>query len=130
MGAKLGLLIAAVLALPASGVGAPQTALSAFHTPGWSMQCVVVGEEAPPALSCETRSGLIVSMGSTSRATVTEATGPFRHDPFAAHRTLAVNGYWRFGRQFGCVNHGAELRCWNQRGRGWWLGPSRAYRIE
>ena len=102
------------------------TALSAFHTPGWSAQCFVVGEEAPPALVCATpRNGAFVSMQSTVAAKLGNDPGEKgRHDVYAARRLLAFERYWAFGRLFGCASHASGLKCWNAAGHGWWIDRS------
>jgi hypothetical protein len=36
--------------------------LSAFHTPNWTIQCIVEDDEGPPILTCETIRRVIASM--------------------------------------------------------------------
>ena len=118
----------ATLALASGPAGA--TALSGFHTPGWIVQCYVVGEEHPPVLSCSRPSdGFFLQMGTGSRV----QTGVNRkdrgfHDPFAARRLLGFGRYWKFGSGFGCVSRSSGLKCWNKTGHGWWLRRPRGYR--
>src|SRR5438874_6423710 len=103
---------------------ASATALSAFHTPAWLIQCYVVGEEQPPTLICSRLAdGRSLTMGVRSTATLGRNSGDIgRHDPFAARRELAFGRYWAFGSAFGCVSRSTGLKCWNEAGHGWWLG--------
>ena len=109
-----------LLAAPSSHA----TALSAFHTPGWAVQCYVVGEESPPTLTCSRPSnGSFVAMRATSLVeTGSDQSGRGYHDPFAARRLLSYGRYWEFGSFFGCVSRSTELKCWNQAGHGWRIG--------
>jgi len=123
------LAIALLLSLPASALAVGSSALSAFHTTGWDAECWVVAEESPPFLTCYTRGGLTGSIGAAGRAALTKRSGEYHHDPFAAHRLLGLDRYWKFGSQFGCVSRGTGLKCWNNSGHGWVLGPSGSYRV-
>jgi hypothetical protein len=97
------------------------SAVSAFHTPGWALQCFVVAEAAPPVLTCMRLSdGRFASMAATGRARIgVDAKSKGRRDPFAARRLLRYGQYWRFGSIFGCVSRAAGLKCWNRSGHGW-----------
>ena len=107
------------------------SAFSAFHTPAWSVQCYVVGQEAPPVLICSRpRDGFSVSMDEEGR--VERGFNPKDvgyHDYFAARRLLGFGRYWKFGARFGCVSRSTGLTCWNRAGHGWWLGRPRGYRL-
>ena len=105
--------------------------MSAFHTPGWAAQCDVVGEEAPPNLSCSvTRTGFFLSIGATGRPhTGFDLKDKNYHDVYAARRLLGFGRYWAFGSRFGCVSRSTELTCWNAAGHGWSLGRSGSYRL-
>jgi hypothetical protein len=109
---------------------ADATALSAFHTPGWTVQCYVVGEEHPPVLSCSKPSdGFFLQMGAGGRVqTGINPKNRHFHDPFAARRLLGFGRYWKFGSGFGCLSRSSGLKCWNKAGHGWWLGRPRGYR--
>jgi len=97
------------------------SALSAFHTPGWVVQCAVVGEEHAPILTCTTlASGEFVSMGIRSPVeTGRDRKSKGHRDPFAASRLLGFGRYWKFESAFGCVNRASGLKCWNAAGHGW-----------
>jgi hypothetical protein len=111
--------------------GASASALSAFHTPEWSVQCYVVGEETPATLTCSIpQSGFFVSMNRGGRPrTGLNALDEHHHDPFAARRLLGFDRYWAFGSLFGCVSRSTGLTCWNSTGHGWRLARSGAYRL-
>jgi hypothetical protein len=102
-------------------VPAGATALSAFHTPAWTLQCDVVGEEHPPTFNCSMpRDGSFVEMGAHGRVRLgRNPKDKGLHDPYAARRLLGFGQYWKFGRLFGCVNRISGLKCWNQVGHGW-----------
>jgi hypothetical protein len=121
---------ALLLGSAAPGGAASRSALSAFHTPDWRVQCTVVGEEIPPRLSCTTRDGLIVSMGARTRVKLIRTKAAYRHDVFAARRLVNAGGSWAFGSRFGCAYQSARLHCWNRVSHGWWLGPAERYRLE
>jgi hypothetical protein len=125
--------LVAVAALGALAVAsaARASALSAFHTPGWSAQCYVVGEEAPPTLTCSLpRSGFSVSMQASGRSlTGSNPKDKNYHDVFAARRLLGFNRYWEFRPLFGCVSRSTALTCWNAAGHGWSLSRSGSYRL-
>jgi hypothetical protein len=125
------LVAAAVLAALAIAGAAGASGLSAFHTPLWSAQCYVVGEEAPPVLTCSTpRSGFFVSMDARARPRPGVATRDKNYrDPFAARRLVGFDRYWTFGSLFGCVSRSSRLKCWNSAGHGWWLARSGAYHL-
>jgi hypothetical protein len=114
-----------VAAIPASA-----TALSAFHTPGWPVQCYVVGEEHPPVLSCSrVRDGFLLQMDARGRVqTGTNPKDRGFHDPFAAKRLLGFGRYWKFGSLFGCVSRRSGLKCWNRAGHGWVLSRPHGWR--
>src|SRR5919198_3066081 len=69
---------------------ADATALSAFHTPGWAVQCYVVGEEHQPVLTCSrVRDGFFLQMDARGRVqTGTNPKDRSFHDQFAAKRVL------------------------------------------
>ena len=125
------LVVVAALGASAVAGAARASALSAFHTPGWSAQCYVVGEEAPPVLTCSLpRSGFYVSMWASKRPlTGSDANDKNYHDVFAAQRLLGFDRYWKFGPLFGCVSRSTGLTCWNAAGHGWSLGRSGSYRL-
>jgi hypothetical protein len=125
------LVAAGMLTALAFAGGASATALSAFHTPRWSAQCYVVGEEMPPTLACSIpKSGFFVSMNQRGRPrTGFNALDKNRHDSFAARRLLGFDRYWAFGSLFGCVSRSWGLKCWNSAGHGWQLARSGAYRL-
>ena len=116
-------LVAVVVASAWIAPGSEGSALSAFHTPGWIVQCYVVGEEAPAVLICSMPSdGGFVSMEAKGRVrTGVDTRNKGRRDPFAARRLLAFGRYWRFGALFGCVSRSTGLKCWNAGGHGWTL---------
>ena len=109
----------AVLALAAGAAHA--SALSAFHTPGWRVQCTVAGEEAPPVLTCSIPAdGSFLSMAGDGRPRAgSDPKGRGYRDPFAARRLLGFGRYWKFGSLFGCVSRSTSLKCWNKAGHGW-----------
>jgi hypothetical protein len=108
--------VALVTALPAGA-----TALSAFHTPAWAVQCYVVGEEAPPVLICsQPRDGSYVSMSGSGRVQRgVDARDKNYRDPFAARRLLGFDRYWKFRSRFGCASRARGLICRNRAGHGW-----------
>jgi hypothetical protein len=125
------LVAAGTLAFMAFAGGASASALSAFHTPGWSAQCYVVAEESPTFLTCSIpQSGFFVSMDKGGRPrTGFNALDKHHHDPFAARRLLGFDRYWAFGSLFGCVSRLDGLKCWNSAGHGWRLARSGTYRL-
>ena len=124
------LVLAALGALAVAGA-ARASALSAFHTPGWSVQCYVVGEEAPPTLTCSLpRSGFAVSMWASGRPrSGLDPKDRGHHDVFAARPLLGFGRYWAFEPLFGCVSRSTGLECWNAAGHGWWLDRSGGDRL-
>src|SRR5689334_17261955 len=115
-------LLLVVALIGPSADAASESALSAFHTPGWTVACVVVGgEESTPTLSCQSDQGRVVSMSPRGAAISSVAVGGSYRDPFAAHRLLRARRYWRFGNLYGCFNRGDGLHCRNESGDGWWL---------
>jgi hypothetical protein len=119
--------------IPIGASATENSALSAFHTPGWAVQCYVVGEEAPPSLICSTpNDGFNIAMGATSRSR--HSYSPQEkgyHDYFASRRTLGFGRSWSFGQApvpFKCTSRATGLTCANRAGHGWWLGRFRGYR--
>lgn len=126
----ISLVVASLVVGLVVAAGAKATALSAFHTPGWVIQCYVVGEEQPPVLSCSRPAdGFFVAMNGGGRVeTGYNLKDIGLHDPFAARRVLGFGRYWKFGSLFGCASRSSGLKCWNHVGHGWWLGRPRGYR--
>ncbi len=95
------------------------------------MQCYVVGEEAPPVLSCSRPSdGFFVFMEAKGRVGKGfDPNGRSYHDYFAVRRLLGFGRYWKFGALFGCVSRSTGMRCWNKAGHGWWLGRPGGHRL-
>jgi hypothetical protein len=119
--------VAAALVVTGRGFA---SALSAFHTPGWAVQCYVIGQEQAPVLRCSTpRDGRFLEMGATGRpSTGVNPRDRHIHDPFAARRTLRFGRYWAFGSMYGCVSKTGGVMCWNSNGHGWWIGRGEGYR--
>jgi hypothetical protein len=127
------ILLIAVLVVGALEAPRPAaaTALSAFHTPSWLVQCYVVGEEHPPVLRCSRpRDGFFVSMTASGRVQIgRNLRDKGYHDPFAALRVLNFGQYWKFDSLFECVSRSGGVKCWNKSGHGWLLGRPDGYRL-
>jgi hypothetical protein len=117
--------VAAVTLVATCVTAAPAgaTALAAFHTPGWDVQCYVVGSEHPPWLTCsQPNDGSYVAM--SGRGRVERGVNPRDkgyHDFFASRRLLRFGHFWRYGVRFGCVSRVTCLKCRNHGGHGWVL---------
>jgi hypothetical protein len=105
----------------ATPLPAQATALAAFHTADWAVQCYVVGEEQPPALICsQPRDGSYVSVTGNGRVQRgVNLKDKNYHDPYAARRVLGFGQYWKFGTRFGCFSRASGLKCSNRAGHGW-----------
>ena len=129
-------LVVLVLALTSADASArSQSALSAFHTPGWAAQCYVPApyERAlsQTVLVCVTpNDGFTISMGALGQPRWHHDRGARGYrDYFAAQRLLRFGQYWALRPYWFCSSKARGLTCWNKTGHGWWLGRYRGYRV-
>jgi hypothetical protein len=114
---------------------ASASALSAFHTPGWAVECYVpYPHEIPLSMTklvCVTpNDGFTISIGPFGRSTKTYSKKAIGYrDVFAAHRLFRFGQYWAVRPYWGCSSKETGLTCWNKGGHGWWLGRFRGYRV-